>query len=348
LSEIETKKKISEEKKKIRISVVIPAYNAEKYIQRCLDSVLAQTHPADEIIVVDDGSTDHTAEKVKLYGPAVRYLYQKNAGASVARNTGIQAARHEWIAFLDADDEWLPRKLELQVRLLEENPEWVWCGANYILCSCQQNRRGPSIDPYKAAELLGGQNGFANYFQARMAGIPVCTIVLLIKRAVIKEAGLFLPGLFRGEDTDLWFRIAYHWPEIGYISKPLAIYHMDIPDSSTRKHQSFKDMSALVQKHIKLSQDYGQLDNYLPCAVGNIRSWIRSSLFDERIYEVKNVLRKFSIYLPKKYIFYVRLLIIFPRLTMLILQAISWCVRTFKLRKKITRRRVLEIPQNNR
>ncbi|MCK4960446.1 MAG: glycosyltransferase family 2 protein, partial [Planctomycetes bacterium] len=89
------------------VSVVIAAYNAEKYIQRAIDSVLAQSLPADEIIVVDDGSTDNTGDAVKHYGSKVRYIYQENAGPASARNTAIEAATGTWIAFLDADDEWL-------------------------------------------------------------------------------------------------------------------------------------------------------------------------------------------------------------------------------------------------
>ncbi|MHC5190567.1 MAG: glycosyltransferase family 2 protein, partial [Planctomycetota bacterium] len=84
----------------MKISVVIPAYNAEKHIARAIDSVLAQTRPADEIIVVDDGSTDATAEVVRSYGEKVIFIQQENAGVSVARNAGIEAASGDWIAFL--------------------------------------------------------------------------------------------------------------------------------------------------------------------------------------------------------------------------------------------------------
>lgn len=94
----------------ITVSVVIPAYNAGEYLGRAIDSVLAQTQPAAEIIVVDDGSADNTADVAQGYGERIRFIQQENAGASVARNTGIEAAASEWIAFLDADDEWLPQK----------------------------------------------------------------------------------------------------------------------------------------------------------------------------------------------------------------------------------------------
>ena len=96
----------------IRISAVIPAYNCEKYIGRAIQSVLSQTRPVDEIIVVDDGSTDTTAEIVRSFGDKVKLIQQENAGECAARNTGIKAASCQWVAFLDADDEWLPEKIE--------------------------------------------------------------------------------------------------------------------------------------------------------------------------------------------------------------------------------------------
>ncbi|MHC4386164.1 MAG: glycosyltransferase family 2 protein, partial [Planctomycetota bacterium] len=107
----------------MKISVVIPAYNIEDYIERAIDSVLAQTRQPEEIIVVDDGSTDATAQKIKAYGDQVRYIHQANKGLSGARNTGIRQAQNEWVAFLDGDDEWLPEKLQLQSELLTRNPE---------------------------------------------------------------------------------------------------------------------------------------------------------------------------------------------------------------------------------
>lgn len=338
MSEIETKKKISEEKKKIRISVVIPAYNAEKYIQRCLDSVLAQTHPADEIIVVDDGSTDHTAEKVKLYGPAVRYLCQENAGASVARNTGVQAARCEWIAFLDADDEWLPRKLELQTELLADKPDLVWCASNLIRCSCQQNRQGPAMNPEKAEELLVGRYRLTNFFKAQLAGIPIYTIVLLIKREIIMETGMFVPGMLLAQDMDMWYRIAYRWPEIGYICEPLAIYHMDIPGSNTRRYPCAERTCALVQRHLELSAKHGRLEDYKPCAIAMVRAWIRGSLFNEHIYETPRVVHLFKDMLSPQYRFLIRLFTLVPKGTLTVLQAISWCSRKLKIRNKIIRK----------
>src|ERR1700758_715870 len=105
-----------------RVSVVIPVYNNETYIAAALKSVLSQTRPADEIIVVDDGSTDGTAKVLQSFCNDIRYLYQQNRGEPSARNRGIREAKYEYIAFLDGDDLWRPNKLELQMKYLQQHP----------------------------------------------------------------------------------------------------------------------------------------------------------------------------------------------------------------------------------
>ena len=145
------------QKDRMTVSAVIPAYNSGESIARAIESVLCQTYPADEIIVVDDGSTDNTAEMVQSFGERVIFIRQENAGASVARNTGIQAARFDWIAFLDADDEWVPEKLRLQVELLQRHPELVWTMSNYFSCACGQQHQQHVFDQDRSAALLAGR-----------------------------------------------------------------------------------------------------------------------------------------------------------------------------------------------
>ncbi|MCK4819314.1 glycosyltransferase family 2 protein, partial [bacterium] len=107
------------------VSVIIPTCNRAEYITQAIDSVLAQTYTDYEIIVVDDGSTDNTKEVMEPYMDRIRYIYQENAGVSAARNTGIKAAKGDWVAFLDSDDEWLPGKLAVQIRAVERHPQLV-------------------------------------------------------------------------------------------------------------------------------------------------------------------------------------------------------------------------------
>ncbi|MBN2137845.1 MAG: glycosyltransferase family 2 protein [Sedimentisphaerales bacterium] len=107
------------------VSVVIPTYNRAEFVVRAIDSVLEQTWRDYEVIVVDDGSTDNTKEVLGPYMDRISYIYQDNAGVSVARNTGIEAAKGQWVAFLDSDDEWLPEKLAVQMSCVSNNPEIV-------------------------------------------------------------------------------------------------------------------------------------------------------------------------------------------------------------------------------
>ena len=108
-----------------KVSVIIPTYNRAEYVTHAIDSVLAQTYTDYEIIVVDDGSADNTKDVLLPYMDRIRYIYQENAGLSAARNTGIKAAKGDWIAFLDSDDEWLPGKLAVQMRAVERHPQLV-------------------------------------------------------------------------------------------------------------------------------------------------------------------------------------------------------------------------------
>jgi len=109
------------------VSVVIPCYNAAPFLRETLESVLAQTHPPLEVVVVDDGSTDDSSRIAESFGPPVRVIRQQNQGESVARNRGIAAARGEWVALLDADDVWEPRKLEMQITALSDAHNVVCC-----------------------------------------------------------------------------------------------------------------------------------------------------------------------------------------------------------------------------
>ena len=105
------------------LTVIIPAYNAGLYIEEALRSVFAQGYRPVEVIVVDDGSTDDTAARVKSFASEVRYVFQKNAGAAVARNYGVELARGDYFAFLDADDRWTSGKIQLQMKILREDPD---------------------------------------------------------------------------------------------------------------------------------------------------------------------------------------------------------------------------------
>ncbi|MGB5881995.1 MAG: glycosyltransferase, partial [Thermoanaerobaculia bacterium] len=184
------------------VSVVIPTYNRADLVLRSVRSVLAQTRPAEQIIVVDDGSTDDTGPLVRTQFGAVDYLAQENRGVSAARNRGIEVATGEWIALLDSDDEWLPEKLERQMACLDQEPDYRICHTDEIWV-----RSGRRVNPRRKHAKQGGW-----IFKDCL---PLCAISpssVLIHRSVFDEVGLFDETLPACEDYDLWLRICSRWP----------------------------------------------------------------------------------------------------------------------------------------
>ena len=324
-------------RKPYSVSVIIPAHNASEYIGRAIESVLAQTLKPDEIIVVDDGSADNTAEVTKKY-ESIRYIHQENAGASVARNIGIEAATSEWIAFLDADDEWMPEKLELQTELLRRNTNLVWTTSNFIRCLCDEDRRAPDIDLKQGQKELHGKEYFDDYFKTTLPRGYGCTITKLIKKSVLKDVGGVRVDQHVGEDTDLWFRIACRWPSIGYINQPLAIYHMNVTESLTQKKDWLKFVSEMLKRHLKLAGEFGRLDAYKAFAGYSVTSWIRGLIFENKPAEIRRLLDDFEELLTFRFKTIVRLLLICPSATAMICHCISRIVRALNLRKTIMRR----------
>ncbi|MBN1126427.1 MAG: glycosyltransferase family 2 protein [Sedimentisphaerales bacterium] len=319
------------------VSVVIPAYNSAGYIGRALDSVLAQTIPAHQIIVVDDGSTDKTAQVVSEYGGRIEYIYQSNAGAGAARNAGIQAARSEWIAFLDADDEWLPHRLDAQAELLRKHPELVWTAGNFLNCVCRTEQRAPFLDVAACRDILKGREVAENYFQILLEGLDPWTGTMLIRRSALIEAGLFSTDLKRGNDYDMWWRIAYRYPRIGFVCDPLAVYHLDVQDSIIRKYTDPAIHVDLIRRHLQLAEQHNMAASFQPVAGMLLRRWARAMLFDERASQVRRFIHPFRPVLPWTWRFRMYVLTICPALTRWSCRMISRIVRRFGLRKKLVR-----------
>lgn len=195
------------------VSVVMPAYNAERFIGAALDSIAAQAAKPLETLVIDDGSQDRTAQIAKAHGLAGLVVRQQaNAGPSAARNAGLAQASGAWIAFLDADDLWLPGKLAVQSRLAEKHPEVdLWLGAT----------EGVAID-----QPLPARRAFMASFESR----PFLQLgAMLVRRSVFDRAGLFDPELFYGEDLD-WIMRAQ---EVGVV--------MQIHSDTVLKYQRHGD-----------------------------------------------------------------------------------------------------------
>ncbi len=288
----------NDQKQLYRVSAVITGYNSGEYIRRAIESVLAQSRVVDEVIVVDDGSTDDTGAVVKGFGQKVRYIYQENAGASAARNAGIKAAKYEWIALLDGDDEWLGEKQEVQMGLLERNPELVWCSANFIRCQCGQDIRLEDSSRERAVELLGEKEYVDSFFSAYISHVYGWTGTMIIKKEAIDEAGMFQVGLPRMNDLDMWFRIAYRKAQIGFIAEPLAIYHMGVPGSIIKKHKDAQIVCDLMDQHLALAQQHGCLDEFRKCARGIFGHWIGILLRERDGKDVRRILREYSYLFP--------------------------------------------------
>jgi glycosyltransferase involved in cell wall biosynthesis len=236
------------------LSVVLPTYQRAYIVGRAIESVLAQTHRPVEVVVVDDGSTDDTRAVVKRYGPEVRYIHQTNGGVSRARNTGLRAARGEFIGLLDSDDVWLPWKAEVQVSFLRRFPEigmvWTEMSAVDVDGTMVQSeylqtyygaygktrladwmrplgRLGEHSVPgeHSDRKMWGG-----DLFSAMFFGNLVHTSTVLLRRERLRLVGGFDESLRPiGEDYDFHWRTTREGP-VGYLDAPTILYRITAPD----------------------------------------------------------------------------------------------------------------------
>lgn len=195
------------------VSVVIPTFNSERWIRGALDSVLAQTHPRREIVVVDDGSKDGTVDVLLSYGDAIKVVRQPNAGAYAARNTGVAAGSGEFVAFLDADDRWEPAKLERQLALFANRPEVGLVFSDGLVV-------GEGIRPYRFLEVSPGARGRVFRALVRRNFIPQSSVV--IRRSLLDRLGPFAPVRLAA-DYHKWLQAALV-SELDYVDEPLITY----------------------------------------------------------------------------------------------------------------------------
>lgn len=200
------------------ISVVIPLYNKGAFIRRALNSVMAQDVQPDEVIVVDDGSSDGGSEVVLAFeGLPIRLIRQDNAGVSVARNRGVQEARCDWVAFLDADDEYLPGAVRNFRDARDRYPR-----ANVVFGRSVTG--GSLTNPAPLERRYQWVHDYFAYLLTRKAHEADSSSVMVHKCA-IEAVGLFPPGIRIGEDTDTWMRLGCRYPFVR-IDAPISIYHI--------------------------------------------------------------------------------------------------------------------------
>ncbi len=193
----------------VKITVVIPTYNRADFLSKTIESVLNQTTKPDEVIVVDDGSTDNTKQILKNYD--IKYIYQANQGVSVARNTGIQYATNDWICFLDSDDIWEQSKLTKQIDFHKNNSDilisytdelWIYNNKIIKQTSKQQKEANPTF----------------------LNSIDLCKIgasTVMVHKTIFDNIGLFDSKLTACEDYDMWLRILRKY-KIGYLDEKLV------------------------------------------------------------------------------------------------------------------------------
>lgn len=209
------------------ISVIIPAYNSERYIAEAVRSVVAQTYVPQEIIVVDDGSSDGTARALDPFRSSIHYIYQNNRGEPAARNTGMREAKSDYIAFLDADDVWVPEKLELQMAYLAAHPEY-----SFVYSDMSTFDENGIVDrSVKARFNITFPTG--NIFPALFRETLFGSGTVVFHRECLEKAGYFDEELLVGSDYEMWLRMARH-VGMGVVDKPLLLYRQHSTMSTRR------------------------------------------------------------------------------------------------------------------
>jgi glycosyltransferase involved in cell wall biosynthesis len=239
----------------MNISVVIPCFNRERRIAAAIESALAQTAPPSEVIVIDDGSTDRSAAVAASMGPPVRVIRSENRGPGAARNAGIEAARGDWIAFLDSDDEWHPQKLELQRRAIAH-----FDGVDLVFCDTRSVAADRVAMPSRFA--LGGVYGseterweeFLTFdrslFATMLERSRVITSAVLVRRGL---KGLWFDESLRvSQDWQLWLVLALHY-RFAAVDRILVTMHFDGDNQTARISRILRHDVLVLEGLLQLS-----------------------------------------------------------------------------------------------
>jgi glycosyltransferase involved in cell wall biosynthesis len=229
------------------VSVIVPVYNCETYVEEAIRSVLEQDYPAKEIIAVDDGSTDGTLAVLRGFGDHIRVVAQPNGGPPRARNAGLREARGDYIAFLDADDVWLQGKLSVQVAHMEANPDVGVCYTGWHVWApghdggfrrpefAKQPLQSVPIDPIMSGWIYG----------RLLFECELLTTTVMIRASVARAVGEFDIRLFNGDDYDYWIRLS----QAGKITRLdcIGALYRVVPNSVSRKPRTINDEHLVIQ-----------------------------------------------------------------------------------------------------
>lgn len=234
-------------------SVVIPLYNKEKQIKRTLDTVLNQSYINFEIVIVNDGSTDKSAEVVRgINDTRIRLIDQKNGGVSAARNRGIKESKNKWIAFLDADDLWEKTKLDEIANVVIKNQEIEW-----LVTGCK------TLKGNETRNFLYKNNGFLeDALDDLWNGLYIHTSSVVVKRENFIEDNnlLFSEGISHSEDREVWYKLMFKYPKLYYLRIVLATYIRDTTGNSLTSESNYEFNFLNLQN--RLSQDISKLPSF--------------------------------------------------------------------------------------
>jgi glycosyltransferase involved in cell wall biosynthesis len=285
---------ISMRRNELTVSALVPTYNCAHLICDAIDSLLAQTRPPDEVIVVDDASTDQTELVLRRYGDKIRYLrLNKNLKPAGARNAGLAVASHPWILFLDSDDLLIETHLAEVCRILEANPSLVWAAG---LTVTQRSLNGP-IEPIVSQELVEASVNTAevveDYFAASATGVTAAICGFLIRKDVIEALGGFDPALHHGSDNDMWWKIACAHPPIGLARKPGYVYRRVRDDSTTVTFQKdYAGFCDLLEHHLERTQKVGRRYAYEKVARRSLDSIAYATFYEDDVALLRRIAKR--------------------------------------------------------
>lgn len=288
-------------------SVIIPLYNKAPYVAKAIESVLAQTFNDYELIIVDDGSKDDSADIAAqaIEGHAnCRLIRQNNAGVSTARNNGVAVSQGDYLCFLDADDWWDPHFLEEMAKLIEEFPEAGIYGTNYTIVNETKHKTHVA----KIGVEEGFEKGYINYCQtyAKTMYMPLWTGAVCIPRNVFEEMHGFPKGIKLGEDFLLWIRIALRY-KVAFLSKSLAYYNQDVEVADRGVKSNGFDPDSFMTFHFKEFEETEKTDADLKVLLDRLRvySLLRFRLGNAHVHRVEAEIAKVNFSnVDKKYKFY--------------------------------------------
>lgn len=229
-----------------KISVIIPVYNAEKYLSDAIESVIEQTYDDWEIVAVNDGSTDSSPVILKTYEKRyptkIRVIHQSNSGLSAARNVAIAASRGEYVAFLDADDLWLPEKIDEQIRVLSTNTD-----VGLVYSDVYDLKKGKLK---KRRRVIGRGMFRGNVLEPLFYHNFIPILSAMVRKSVLEDCGFFDMNLYGTQDYDLWMRIAEKY-QIDFIDHQLAIYRIHEQNMCANVEKMEREHFELMERWVK-------------------------------------------------------------------------------------------------